>query len=79
MRDDVNNTNIFVPKSTPIKGICMDRHNQLELMLAIRRICRKAVAEGKTHMRKATLRKMDVQINQMQKLQNQNVTHSLIL
>lgn len=79
MLDDVNNTKIFVSKSTPIKGVCMDRHNQLELMLAIRRICHKAAAEGKTHMRKATLRKMDVQINQMKKLQSQNVTRPLML
>lgn len=56
----------------------MDRHNQLELMLAIRRICHKAVAEGKTHMRKATLRKMEAQINQMKKLHGQNMTRPLM-
>lgn len=57
----------------------MDKHNRLELMLAIRRICHKAAAEGKTHMRKATLRKMDVQINQLKKIHSQNITRPLML
>lgn len=56
----------------------MDKHNRLELMLAIRRICRKAAAEGKTHMRKATLRKMDVQINQLKKMHSRNITRPLM-
>jgi hypothetical protein len=57
----------------------MNRHNQLELMLAIRRICHKAVAEGKTQMRKATLRKMEAQINQIKKQHGQNMTRPLML
>jgi hypothetical protein len=55
----------------------MSKHNQLELMLAIRRICGKAAAEGKTHMRTATLRKMDAQINRMKKLHAQHMTRPL--
>lgn len=51
----------------------MSMNNQLELMLAIRRICGKAVAEGKTHIRTATLRKMDAQIQQMKKLHGQSM------
>lgn len=46
----------------------MHKHNQLELMLAIRRICGRAAAEGKTRMRPTTLRKMDAQISRLQKL-----------
>ncbi len=46
----------------------MNKHKQLELMLAIRRICGRAAAEGKTRMRPATLRKMDMQISRLQKL-----------
>jgi hypothetical protein len=61
------------------REIEMDKHNQLELMLAIRRICGRAAAEGKTRMRKATLRKMDAQINQVKRLQSQNMTRPLPL
>lgn len=57
----------------------MSKHNQLGLMLAIRRICGKAAAEGKTHMRTATLRKMDAQINELQKLHSQSMTRPLPL
>lgn len=57
----------------------MNKHNQLELMLAIRRICGKAAAEGKTHMKTATLRKMDAQINRMKKLHGQCMTNPLPL
>jgi hypothetical protein len=67
-----------VAKSEPGgKEISMSKHNQLELMLAIRRICGKAAAEGKTHMRTATLRKMDAQINRMKKLHAQHMTRPL--
>lgn len=45
----------------------MSKHNPLELMLSIRRICRRASAEGKTTLRPATVRKMDRQINQVRK------------
>ncbi|MFH1495900.1 MAG: hypothetical protein ABIG70_14025 [Pseudomonadota bacterium] len=55
----------------------MIKHNQLELMLAIRRICSKAAAEGKTHMRTATLRKMDAQINRIKKMHGQYMTRPL--
>ncbi len=57
----------------------MNKSNQLELMLAIRRICGKAAAEGKTRIRSATLRKMDAQINQMQKLHGRHMTRPLSL
>jgi hypothetical protein len=46
----------------------MEKHKQLELMQAIRRICGRAVAEGKTHVRPATMRKMDAQIRRLRKL-----------
>lgn len=55
----------------------MNKQNQLELMLAIRRICGKAMAEGKTQMRTATLRKMDAQINRIKKFQGQPMTRPL--
>ena len=45
----------------------MENHNGLKLMLAIRRICNRAAAEGKTHVRPATLRRMDRQIRQLRK------------
>lgn len=57
----------------------MGKHNQLELMLAIRRICSRAAAEGKTHMRTATLRKMDAQIDRMRQLHGQHTTRPLSL
>ncbi|MBZ0104686.1 MAG: hypothetical protein K8H84_03560 [Sulfuricella denitrificans] len=57
----------------------MNKQNQLELMLTIRRICSKAAAEGKTQMRTATLRKMDAQINRMKKLHSQHMTLPLAL
>lgn len=57
----------------------MSKHNQLELMLAIRRICGRAAAEGKTHMRTATLRKMDAQIDRMRQLHGQYTTRPLSL
>lgn len=52
----------------------MDKHNQLELMLAIRRICGRAAAEGKTHLRAATLRRMDAQIKRVKKLHDGHPT-----
>lgn len=55
----------------------MSKNNQLELMLAIRRICGRAAAEGKTKMRTATLRKMDAQINQLKKLNGYHATQHL--
>lgn len=45
----------------------MKSQNQLDLVLAIRRICRRASAEGKTVVRPTTLRKMDRQISQLRK------------
>jgi len=45
----------------------MDNNNGLKLMMAIRRICSCAAAEGKTYVRPATLRKMDKQISLMRK------------
>lgn len=45
----------------------MENHNGLKLMIAIRRICNRAVAEGKTIVRPATLRQMDRQISRMRK------------
>lgn len=45
----------------------MDNSNGLKLMMAIRRICNRAAAEGKTTVRPATLRKMDKQISLMRK------------
>ena len=45
----------------------MGKQNGLKLVLAIRRICNRAAAEGKTTVRPATLRQMDRQINQMRK------------
>lgn len=50
----------------------MNQHKQLELMQAIRRICSRAVAEGKTRVRPATMRKMDAQIKRLQ----QSAAHS---
>lgn len=45
----------------------MGNHNGLKLMMAIRRICNRAAAEGKTTVQPATLRRMDRQISQMRK------------
>ncbi len=45
----------------------MGSHNGLKLMMAIRRICNRAAAEGKTTVRPATLRRMDRQISQVRK------------
>jgi len=45
----------------------MKKHNGLKLMLAIRRICGRAAAEGKTQVRPATLRQMDRQIRSLRK------------
>ncbi len=45
----------------------MGKQNGLKLVLAIRRICNRAAAEGKTTVRPATLRQMDRQISQMRK------------
>jgi hypothetical protein len=45
----------------------MENHNGLKLMMAIRRICNRAAAEGKTTVRPATLRQMDKQISRMRK------------
>lgn len=45
----------------------MGNHNGLKLMMAIRRICNRAAAEGKTTVRPTTLRRMDRQISQMRK------------
>jgi len=45
----------------------MENHNGLKLMMAIRRICNRAAAEGKTTVRPATLRQMDRQISRMRK------------
>ncbi|MDD5328656.1 MAG: hypothetical protein PHX38_01520 [Sulfuricella sp.] len=45
----------------------MGKQNGLKLVLAIRRICSRAAAEGKTTVRPATLRQMDRQISQMRK------------
>ena len=45
----------------------MGNHNGLKLMMAIRRICNRAAAEGKTLVRPATLRQMDRQICLMRK------------
>ncbi len=45
----------------------MENHNGLKLMMAIRRICNRAAAEGKTTVRPATLRRMDRQISRMRK------------
>ena len=45
----------------------MENHNGLKLMMAIRRICNRAAAEGKTTVRPATLRQMDKHINRMRK------------
>ena len=45
----------------------MKKHNGLKLMLAIRRICSRAAAEGKTNVRPATLRQMDKQIRHLRK------------
>mgnify|MGYP003445133878 FL=1 len=45
----------------------MENHNGLKLMMAIRRICNRAAAEGKTSVRPATLRQIDKQISRMRK------------
>ena len=45
----------------------MENHNGLKLMMAIRRICNRAAAEGKTTVRPATLRQMDKHISRMRK------------
>lgn len=45
----------------------MENHNGLKLMMAIRRICSRAAAEGKTTVQPATLRRMDRQISKMRK------------
>ena len=45
----------------------MENHNGLKLMMAIRRICNRAAAEGKTIVRPTTLRQIDRQISQMRK------------
>lgn len=45
----------------------MENHNGLKLMMAIRRICNRAAAEGKTNVRPATLRQIDRQISRMRK------------
>lgn len=45
----------------------MENHNGLKLMMAIRRICNRAAAEGKTTVRPATIRQIDRQISQMRK------------
>ena len=45
----------------------MKNQNGLKLMLAIRRICSRAAAEGKTNVRPATLRQMDKQIKHLRK------------
>ena len=45
----------------------MKNQNGLKLMMAIRRICSRAAAEGKTSVRPATLRQMDKQIRQLRK------------
>jgi hypothetical protein len=45
----------------------MGNNNGLKLMMAIRRICNRAAAEGKTTVQPATLRRMDRQISQMRK------------
>lgn len=45
----------------------MKNHNGLKLMMAIRRICNRAAAEGKTTVRPITLRQIDRQISQMRK------------
>lgn len=60
----------------------MAQHNGLKLILAIRRICCRAAAEGKTSVRPATLRKIDRQISQMRRslkagLAEQSVSASL--
>ena len=45
----------------------MKNHNGLKLMMAIRRICSRAAAEGKTQVRPATLRQMDRHIRSLRK------------
>ncbi|OIP12674.1 MAG: hypothetical protein AUK53_07350 [Betaproteobacteria bacterium CG2_30_59_46] len=45
----------------------MENHNGLKLMMAIRRICNRAAAEGKTTVRPDTLRRIDKYISQMRK------------
>ena len=45
----------------------MKDSNGLKLMLAIRRICHRAAAEGKTTVSPATKRQMDRHIRQMRK------------
>ena len=45
----------------------MKDSNGLKLMLAIRRICQRAAAEGKTTVSPATMRQMDRHIRQMRK------------
>jgi len=45
----------------------MENHNGLKLMMAIRRICNRAAAEGKTIVRPTTLRQIDRQISRMRK------------
>ena len=45
----------------------MENHNGLKLMMAVRRICNRAAAQGKTSVRPATLRQMDKHINRMRK------------
>lgn len=45
----------------------MKNHNGLKLAQEIRRICCRAAEEGKTHVRRATLRTIDKQIRQLRK------------
>jgi hypothetical protein len=45
----------------------MENHNGLKLMMAIRRICNRAAAEGKTTVRPTTLRQIDRHISRMRK------------
>lgn len=60
----------------------MENPNGLKLIMAIRRICSRAAAEGKTTLRPATLRRIDRQINQMRRsikagLSEQGISASL--
>lgn len=60
----------------------MENPNGLKLIMAIRRICSRAAAEGKTTVRPATLRRIDRQISQMRRsikagLSEQGVSASL--